>query len=142
MTDIMAPAERSALMSRIRGTDTKPELFVRRTLHAMGYRFRTHVRELPGRPDLVFSRRQAVIFVHGCFWHRHGCRKTYVPKTRETFWREKFAGNVSRDKRNQSLLTEAGWRVLVVWECEVESDDSLLDRTVAFLGPPRVACEA
>ena len=142
MTDIMAPAERSALMGRIRGADTKPELFVRRTLHAMGYRFRTHVRELPGRPDLVFSKRQAVIFVHGCFWHRHGCAKTYVPKTRETFWREKFAGNVSRDKRNQHLLTEAGWRVLIVWECEVESDDSLLHRTVAFLGPPRLGRNA
>ena len=83
-----------------------------------------------------------MIFVHGCFWHRHGCRKTYVPKTRETFWRVKFAGNVSRDKRDQKLLADAGWRVLVVWECEVESDDSLLDRTVAFLGPPRVACKA
>ena len=133
----MAPAARSALMSRIRGVDTKPELFVRRALHAMGYRFRTHVRELPGRPDLVFSKRHAAIFVHGCFWHRHGCRKTYVPKTRETFWREKFAGNVSRDKRNQRLLAESGWQVLIVWECEAESDESLLDRTVAFLGPPR-----
>ena len=142
MTDIIAPAERSVLMSRIRGADTKPELFVRRTLHAMGYRFRTHVRGLPGRPDLVFSKRQAVIFVHGCFWHRHGCRKTYVPKTREIFWREKFVGNVTRDKRNQRLLAEAGWRVLVVWECEVESDSLLLNRTVAFLGPPRVAWEA
>ena len=135
----MTPAERSALMSRIRGTDTKPELFVRRTLHAIGYRFHTHVRDLPGCPDLVFSRRRAVIFVHGCFWHRHGCRKTYVPKTRKTFWKEKFTGTVRRDRRNQSLITQAGWRVLVVWECELESDDSLLDRTVAFLGPPRMA---
>lgn len=140
MTDIMAPTERSALMSRIRGIDTKPELFVRRSLHAMGYRFRKHARELPGRPDLVFSKRQALIFVHGCFWHRHGCRKTYVPKSREAFWQEKFADNVSRDKHNQRLLVKAGWRVLVVWECEVESDESLLDRTVAFLGPPRLAC--
>ena len=140
MTDIITPAERSALMSRIRGVDTNPELFVRRSLHAMGYRYRTHVRELPGRPDLVFSRRHAVIFVHGCFWHRHGCRKTYVPKTRESFWQRKFAGNVNRDKRNERLLAEAGWRVLVVWECEVEGDDSLLDRTVDFLGPPRLNC--
>ena len=138
MTDLLTSSERSALMSRIRGTDTKPELFVRRTLHAMGYRFRTHVRALPGRPDLVFSRRHAAIFVHGCFWHRHGCSKTYVPKTRQMFWREKFTGNVNRDKRNQRLLADAGWRVLVVWECEVETDDSLLDRTVAFLGPPCV----
>ena len=138
MADILTTSQRSALMSRIRGIDTKPELFVRRALHAMGYRFRTHVRELPGRPDLVFSRRRAAIFVHGCFWHRHGCSKTYVPKSRQIFWREKFAGNVSRDMRSQRLLEDAGWRVLVVWECEVETDDSLLDRTVAFLGQPRV----
>ena len=138
MTDIVTPAERSILMSRIRGVDTKPELFIRRTLHALGYRFRTQVRELPGRPDLVFSKRRAVIFVHGCFWHRHGCRKTYFPKTRETFWRGKFISNVGRDKQNRKDLAEAGWRVFVAWECEVESDDSLLDRTVAFLGPPRV----
>ena len=138
----MTPVERSAMMSRIRGVDTKPELFVRRKLHAMGYRFRTHVRELPGRPDLVFTRRRAVIFVHGCFWHRHGCTKTYDPKTRKTFWQGKFACNVGRDEQNQKLLAEAGWRILVVWECEVESDDSLLDRTVAFLGPSRVARRA
>ena len=126
-------------MSRIRGIDTQPELLVRRALHAMGYRFRKHVRELPGCPDLVFTRRRAVIFVHGCFWHRHGCRKTYVPKTREAFWREKFIHNVDRDLRNQKLLAEAGWRILVVWECEIESNDSIVAQTVAFLGPPRVA---
>ena len=113
-------------------------MFVRRALHAMGYRFRTHVREFPGRPDLVFTKRHVAIFVHGCFWHRHGCKKTYVPKTRDEFWREKFAGNVSRDRLNESLLAEAGWRVLVIWECEVESDVSILARTVDFLGPPRM----
>ena len=137
--DIMTPAERSALMGRIRGTDTKPELFVRRSLHSRGYRFRTHVRELPGRPDLVFTKRQAVIFVHGCFWHRHGCRKTYSPKSRQEFWQRKFKGNVMRDRRNQSLLVDAGWKVLVLWECEVETDDSILNRIVDFLGPPRIA---
>ena len=136
--DIMTPAERSAMMSRIRGADTKPELFVRRALHAIGYRFRTHFGELPGRPDLVFTKRHAVIFVHGCFWHRHGCRKTYSPKTRQEFWQEKFRGNVTRDKRNQKLLADAGWRVLIVWECEIESDHSTLDRIVDFLGPPRM----
>ena len=138
MPDIVAPEKRSALMSRIRSTDTKPELFVRRALHAMGYRFRTHVRGLPGCPDLVFTRRRSVIFVHGCFWHRHGCRKTYVPKSRKEFWQEKFVGNVSRDRRNQRLLEEAGWRVLVVWECEIESDDSALERAARFLGPLRM----
>ena len=141
MTDILTRKMRSVLMSRIRGVDTKPELFVRRALHAKGYRFRTHFRELPGRPDLVFTKRHAVIFVHGCFWHRHGCRKTYDPKSRREFWREKFADNVSRDRRNQYLLARDGWRVLIVWECETESDDTLLDRVIAFIGPPRMTCE-
>ena len=138
MTDIISAEERSALMSRIRGIDTNPELFVRRSLHALGYRYRTHVQDIPGRPDLVFTRRHAVIFVYGCFWHRHGCRKTYVPKTRESFWKNKFEGNVRRDKRNVRLLAEAGWHVLILWECEVERDDTLLKRTVDFLGPPRL----
>lgn len=136
MADIMTTEQRSALMSRIRSVDTKPELFVRRALHAIGYRFRTHVRGLPGRPDLVFTKRRAVIFVHGCFWHRHGCKKTYVPKVREEFWGGKFAANTSRDERNQTQLVRLGWRVLIVWECEVESDNTLIDRMVAFLGPP------
>lgn len=135
MVDIMTTEQRSALMSRIRSVDTKPELFVRRALHAMGYRFRTHVRGLPGRPDLVFTRRRAVVFVHGCFWHRHGCKKTYVPKVREEFWQGKFKTNVDRDERNRLQLLETGWRVMVVWECEVENDDSVLDRIVSFLGP-------
>ena len=141
MTDILTRKMRSALMSRIRGVDTKPELFVRRALHAKGYRFRTHFQELPGRPDLVFTKRQAVIFVHGCFWHRHGCKKTYDPKSRQEFWREKFASNVRRDQRIQYLLARDGWRVLIVWECETESDDTLLDRIIAFIGPTRMNCK-
>ncbi|MCY3714485.1 MAG: very short patch repair endonuclease [Gemmatimonadetes bacterium] len=135
MVDIMTTEQRSALMSRIRSVDTKPELFVRRALHALGYRFRTHVRGLPGRPDLVFTKRRAVIFVHGCFWHRHGCRKTTVPKVREEFWDGKFTANTNRDQRNQSQLAQSGWKVLIVWECEVENDSTLLDRIVGFLGP-------
>ena len=142
MTDILTPEERSELMGRIRGVDTKPELIVRRALHALGYRFRTHVRELPGCPDLVFSRRRAVVFVHGCFWHRHGCKKTYAPKSRRTFWETKFAGNVNRDKRDQKLLVTAGWQVLVVWECEIESDEATIERIADFLGPPRMARHA
>lgn len=138
MVDILTPQKRSELMGRIRGVDTNPELFVRRTLHKRGYRFRTHVRDLPGRPDLVFARRRAVIFVHGCFWHRHGCKKTYTPKSRQEFWHKKFNANVERDKRDQKLLTETGWRFLVVWECEVESGETTVDRMVAFLGPPRM----
>ena len=139
MADILTPEDRSELMGRIRGVDTKPELIVRRALHARGYRFRTHVRKLPGCPDLVFSRRRAVIFVHGCFWHRHGCKKTYVPKSRQEFWEAKFVGNVKRDKRDQKQLVEAGWRLLVVWECEIESDETAMDRITDFLGAPRMA---
>ena len=142
MTDMLTPQDRSALMSRIRGADTKPELFVRRALHALGYRFRTHVRSLPGRPDVVFSRRRVAVFVHGCFWHRHGCTKTYTPRSREQFWNTKFAGNVERDRRNQKRLAGAGWRIFIAWECEIEADRRLMDRLVAFLGPPRLVKEA
>lgn len=138
MTDIVSAQQRSAMMSRIRGSNTKPELAVRRALHARGYRFRTHVRGLPGTPDIVFSRRRAAVFVHGCFWHRHGCGKTYTPKSRRDFWEAKFAANVERDERVREALASDGWRVFVVWQCEIETDDALLDRLVAFLGPPRM----
>src|SRR5688572_11437656 len=105
-------------MSRIRGKDTKPELVVRRLVHALGYRFRLHRAELGGRPDLVFPARMKVIFVHGCFWHRHTCKLgAPVPKTRPEFWAEKFDGNVRRDKANQRKLADEGWCVLVVREC-------------------------
>ena len=119
MTDILTPLERSVLMGRIRGGDTKPELFVRRALHALGYRFRVHVRSLPGTPDVVFPRRRKAVFVHGCFWHRHGCGKTYTPKSRKQFWQTKFATNVARDKRAQERLARNGWRIFVAWECEI-----------------------
>ena len=142
MTDILTPQARSALMSRIRGVDTKPEIFVRRALHALGYRFRKHVRSLPGRPDVVFSRRRVAVFVHGCFWHRHGCGKTYTPRSRERFWEAKFAGNVERDKRDQQRLVSDGWRVFIAWECEIEADETFMDRLIAFLGPTRPAKEA
>lgn len=142
MTDILKPKDRSALMSRIRGVDTKPELVVRRALHALGYRFRKHVGTLPGRPDVVFSRRRAAVFVHGCFWHRHGCDKTYNPKSREQFWQAKFADNVERDRRDQQRLANDGWRVFVAWECEIETDALFMERLVTFLGPPRETTQA
>ena len=138
MADSLTREQRSELMRRIRGVDTKPELFVRRALHARGYRFRKHVRKLPGCPDLAFAGRRAVIFVHGCFWHRHGCKKTYAPKSRKEFWEKKFASNVKRDRRAQHELAEAGWRTLVVWECEIENDESTMDRITDFLGPARM----
>lgn len=140
--DTLTPAERSALMSRIRGTNTKPELAVRRALHALGYRYRIHVRGLPGKPDLVFRSRKTAIFVHGCFWHRHGCKKTSTPKSRQDYWNAKFTANVERDKRHAEQLAADGWRVFVAWECEIEKDETLMPRLVEFLGPPRIPLKA
>ena len=123
--------ERSRLMARIKGKNTKPELIVRRVLHALGYRFRLHRGDLPGRPDIVLPKYRTAIFVHGCFWHRHSeCSKASMPKTRTEFWQDKFAMNVARDQRNVEALKAAGWHVLIVWECEtkrVEAISSWLD---------------
>ena len=137
MVDTLTTAQRSALMARIKGVDTSPEMFVRRALHARGYRYRIHGSGLPGRPDLVFKRRRAAVFVHGCFWHRHGCKKTTTPKSRQDYWQEKFAKNVARDQRNLAQLADDGWRIHVVWECEIDRDETVIDQIVAFLGPPR-----
>lgn len=118
MTDIVDPKTRSRMMSGIRGSHTKPEIALRKALHAMGLRYRLHRKDLPGRPDIVLPAREAVIFVHGCFWHRHeGCRLTTTPATRPEFWQEKFTSNVYRDRRNIETLLSDGWRVAVVWEC-------------------------
>ena len=136
MIDIVGPEFRSELMSRIRSTDTKPEMAVRRMLFGAGYRYQIHCKDLPGKPDLVFRSRKKVIFVHGCYWHRHGCSRTYNPKSRTEFWNEKFARNMQRDQKNQEELCGLGWKMLVVWECEVESDDQL-KRMSKFLGPTR-----
>jgi len=135
MADILTPQERSALMSRIRGANTKPELFIRRALHGMGYRYRLHARDLPGRPDIVLRSRRTVIFVHGCFWHRHDCGLAYVPKTRREFWQRKFAANVERDRRTREELEAGGWRVIVVWECQLAKPSALLAHLVRKLGP-------
>jgi DNA mismatch endonuclease, patch repair protein len=121
MADTLTNAERSALMARIRGTNTKPEVFVRSALHRAGFRFRLHGRTLPGRPDIVLAKHRTVVFVHGCFWHRHGCTLSSEPATRRAFWREKFARNVARDKRTAAALRRAGWRVLTVWECSLRT---------------------
>ena len=136
--DTLTPEQRSALMARIRGVDTKPELFVRRALHGQGYRFRLHGRGLPGKPDIVFKKRKRAVFVHGCFWHRHGCKRTTHPKSRQDYWQDKFAKNVARDRRNAALLADDGWDIFVAWECEVDSDETLLQRLMEFLGPPRI----
>ena len=122
MTDFLTKAPRSERMSRIRGRDTKPELVLRKLLHAQGLRYRLHRADLPGKPDLVFVRHKAVVFVHGCFWHRHhGCSIATTPKSNIDFWVEKFDRNVARDRRNILALQALGWRVYVVWECELTS---------------------
>lgn len=132
--DIIEPGQRSALMSRIRGKDTQPELAVRRLAHSMGYRFRLHRRDLPGRPDLVFPRLRKVVFVHGCFWHQHpGCRYAYQPKSRVEFWKAKFAANVKRDQLVLAALNDLGWDALVVWECETSDINSLEWELAVFL---------
>lgn len=116
-------------MAAIRGRDTTPELRVRRLLHLLGYRFRLHRRDLPGSPDIVLPRYRTVIFVHGCFWHRHpDCRYTTTPKTRTDFWAAKFQKNMERDARQQSDLRSAGWTVVIVWECELRDIEALTDR--------------
>lgn len=124
---------RSALMARIGGRDTGPELRVRRFLHARGLRYSLHDRHLTGRPDIVFRCRRIAVFVHGCFWHRHpGCSATRTPKTRLEFWEPKFRANVARDEQVRSALTEQGWRVIVIWECETTTEDALLSLTCAI----------
>ncbi len=123
MTDIVDEHTRSRMMSEIKGKNTKPELKLRRALHTRGLRYRLHEKKLPGKPDLVFPKYNAVVFVHGCFWHRHKCCKyTTNPATRAEFWQNKFRDNVARDQRNVDALILAGWRVAVVWECEIKAN--------------------
>ncbi|MFC4257411.1 very short patch repair endonuclease [Marinobacter lacisalsi] len=132
--DSLTPVERSERMSRVRHKNTKPEMVVRRLVHGMGYRFRLHAKDLPGSPDLVFRSRRSVIFVHGCFWHRHsGCRLARLPKSRTTFWSQKLEENQQRDRRNQEELRELGWSVLVVWECELRDLEGVGRKLKGFL---------
>ena len=127
MIDTLTPAQRSRNMSRIRGKDTKPEMIVRRLTHAMGYRYRLHAREFPGRPDLVFRPRRKAIFVHGCFWHRHeGCQFAYTPRSRQQFWNDKFESNVRRDQQASIDLASLGWQVLVIWECQTRCPEMVV----------------
>lgn len=136
--DIVDRATRSRMMGAIRGKDTKPELAVRRLAHRMGYRFRLHRRDLVGSPDLVFPGRRKVIFVHGCYWHRHpGCRFAYSPKSNPEFWNAKFAGNVARDAEALTRLKADGWDPLVIWECESTDAEALAARLSAHLGAPQ-----
>jgi len=127
--DKLTKEKRSWNMSRIRGKDTKPEKIVRSALHKNGYRFRLNRKDLPGKPDIVLPKYKSVILVHGCFWHRHPrCKFAYNPKSRETFWQKKFSENVERDRFVKKELRKEGWKVIVVWECELKNDKK--DKTV------------
>lgn len=138
MSDVVSTEKRSQMMSGIRSKDTKPEIQIRKGLHARGYRYRLHESNLPGKPDLALKKHNAVIFVHGCFWHVHECHLFKWPKTREDWWREKLLGNVKKDKENIERLLDSGWRVLVVWECAIKGKtripmEQILDKIVIWM---------
>lgn len=132
--DRLDPAHRSWLMSRVKGRDTIPERIVRSMLHASGYRFRLHRRDLPGKPDIVFPSRRKIVFVHGCFWHGHGCRIGRLPKSNGAFWSAKIEANRARDARNLSKLKDMSWATLVVWQCELKDPLAARNRIIDFLG--------
>src|SRR6266550_3933649 len=130
MRDRLSKERRSWNMSRIRGKDTTPEMRVRSVLHRMGYRFRLHRKDLPGKPDIVFVSRRVALFVHGCFWHRHkGCKNCTTPTNNRRFWTDKLNGNATRDKRIRQSLRRLGWNSFVIWECQIE-DPQKLDKVV------------
>ena len=134
--DRLEPAARRRLMQAVKSKDTKPELQVRSMLHSAGYRYRLHRRDLPGSPDIVFPSRRCVIFVHGCFWHGHGCKIGQPSKSRTDYWGPKIEANRARDMRKRSELEASGWRVLEVWQCELRGLDTLATKLWAFLEHP------
>jgi DNA mismatch endonuclease (patch repair protein) len=140
MVDTLTPAQRSERMSRIGSRDTKPEIMLRKALHRLGFRFRLHGAGLPGKPDIVLAKYRTVIFVHGCFWHRHeGCKVATTPKSNTEFWSEKFSRNVARDERVKRQLEELGWRVVIAWECDTGSSrkaDEAAKRIAGLLRNP------
>lgn len=134
MADVLTSKQRSYNMSCIRAKDTSPEMAVRRLVYSLGFRYRLHSKHLPGKPDLVFGSKKKVILVHGCFFHRHECRYgSATPKTRAAFWQEKFRRNVQRDEFVRDELKRLGWRIMVIWECEIKAP-TLKDRVVKYLG--------
>lgn len=134
MTDVHTKAQRSHNMAAIRGKNTKPELAVRSLLHRMGYRFRLHRADLPGKPDIVFVSRRKVILVHGCYWHMHSCRYgRVIPATNTSFWQTKRLSNVKRDQRNRRLLKKEGWKSLTIWECWTKDQETIRERIKRFL---------
>jgi DNA mismatch endonuclease, patch repair protein len=134
MVDTLTREERGTRMALVRNKDTKPEMRVRSMAHRMGFRFRLHGPGIPGHPDLVFTSARKVLFVHGCFWHRHpGCPRTRLPKSRLDFWKPKLLGNARRDRKNQAALQKLGWSFLVIWECETENENTLRRMLLGFL---------
>jgi len=124
---------RSQIMAKVRSKDTKPEMVVRRLIYSLGYRYRLHRKDLPGKPDLVFYQRKKVIFIHGCFWHEHNCRAGLKkPKSNQDYWIPKLRRNVQRDKENRDLLVKLGWKVLIIWECELKNKESLTETIKSF----------
>lgn len=124
----MTPEKRSWNMSRIKSKNTTPEMYMRSALHHAGYRFRLHVKTLPGKPDIVLPKYKTVIFIHGCFWHRHkGCRRATMPSTNKEYWTKKFQQTIERDKKEQRVLKNLNWQVIVIWECELNNKDTLDD---------------
>jgi DNA mismatch endonuclease (patch repair protein) len=136
--DTLSRRERSERMGRVKSKDTKPELVVRRLVYGLGFKYRLHASRMPGKPDLVFTRLKSIIFVHGCFWHRHsGCALCRMPKSRLEFWEPKLEENRRRDSRNQRKLRRDGWRLLVIWECQLANQDRVKSRILEFLGSNR-----
>lgn len=132
--DHVTPEKRSLIMAAVQSKNTKPEMLVRRLLHRLGYRFRLHRNDLPGTPDLVFPGRRSAIFVHGCFWHGHGCQRARLPSSNVAFWKAKISKNKKRDKRTKRLLRAQGWMVLTVWQCEMRDIVKLEKKLIGFLG--------
>lgn len=134
MSDVFSKDDRSRIMSKISCKDTKPEILVRRILHKMGFRYRLHVNDLPGTPDIVLPRHKKIIFVHGCFWHGHeGCNRSKRPKTNVDFWNQKIDGNIERDEKTKEELEEMGWKVLVIWQCQTRDLESLEQIILKFM---------
>lgn len=138
MADTRTTEQRRHIMQSVKGRNTGPEMAVRRLLHRAGYRYRLHVKNLPGTPDIVLAGRRKIVFVHGCFWHGHGCRIGRPPKSKLDFWGAKIEGNRSRDARKEGELRALGWDVLTVWQCEIGNAEALASRLGSFLGDPKI----
>lgn len=133
MTDVVSRQTRSRMMSGIRGKDTKPELLIRKGLYHRGFRYRLHDKQLAGKPDIVLRKYRAIVFIHGCFWHRHGCRLFKWPKTRTEFWRKKLDDNFQNDQKVINSLKKSGWRLCIVWECALKGADKDIDTVVSSI---------